>query len=210
MTWLAVPSLNLLPENERAEAFRIREAIASCMCPWCGRRPFVVLARHTQAAHGVDRFELRDRAFLRSGDSVCDPDYSEMRREMVGEVAIPRGDNRSRRPSRVARVAGRENIKRATAAAASPAAWTAERRERIGAAQKKAWREPSEAMRRAAALRGAKRVKEHGINAYRRGCRCDECKACNREHYRRYFSKAGNPDGYARMIAKRRARRVAS
>lgn len=57
----------------------VREAIRAGTCPWCGRGPWKVLARHVHAAHGFDRFELRAAAGLKKHASICDPAFSEER-----------------------------------------------------------------------------------------------------------------------------------
>lgn len=55
-----------------------RIAIETQVCPLCGRGPFLILARHLNARHDIDRFELRELAGLpKSTKGVCAPDHSE-------------------------------------------------------------------------------------------------------------------------------------
>jgi hypothetical protein len=49
-----------------------RRAVMAGICPFCGRGPFLVVAGHTQTTHGVDRFELRERADLTYSTSILD------------------------------------------------------------------------------------------------------------------------------------------
>ena len=48
-----------------------RRAIAAQTCPFCGRGPFRMLPVHTNKAHGVDKYELRDMAGLMVRDALC-------------------------------------------------------------------------------------------------------------------------------------------
>jgi hypothetical protein len=66
----------------------LRAYIAAQQCPWCLRTGFQVLARYTQAAHGVDRWELRALAGITYSASVCAPEVSERLAE-VGRERSP-------------------------------------------------------------------------------------------------------------------------
>lgn len=55
----------------------IRQAIATQMCPWCGRGPWVRLPRHTSAVHGVTADDLRRLADLPLNRPVCSAENSE-------------------------------------------------------------------------------------------------------------------------------------
>lgn len=61
----------------------VRECIADCLCPICGAGPFKVLAAHTNRAHGVDRFALRELADLPIRASVCSNEFAERARELA-------------------------------------------------------------------------------------------------------------------------------
>ena len=52
----------------------IRQAIESQVCPWCGAGPFKMLPVHTNKAHAIDKWELRDLAGLSSQDALCAPE----------------------------------------------------------------------------------------------------------------------------------------
>lgn len=58
----------------------LQRAIEAQVCPWCGEGPFRLLAVHTNKAHGVDRYELRQMAGLSRSAPVCSPEVSENRR----------------------------------------------------------------------------------------------------------------------------------
>lgn len=91
----------------------VRAAIEACLCPFCGRGPFKVLALHVSQRHGIDRYELRDLAGLPKNSSVCSPEYSEVHRELlVGRGGIrPKTSPGNRRPQQFSR-AGREAKRR--------------------------------------------------------------------------------------------------
>lgn len=52
------------------------------VCPWCGRDGWKSIAKHTNAAHGIDRFTLREMCGLPWTASVCSPEISERRRQL--------------------------------------------------------------------------------------------------------------------------------
>ena len=47
-----------------------RTDLGNGMCPICGAGPFLLVAGHTNRAHGVDKIELRYMAGLGVGDSI--------------------------------------------------------------------------------------------------------------------------------------------
>ncbi|MHA6764773.1 hypothetical protein [Streptacidiphilus sp. PAMC 29251] len=63
----------------------IREAIAACLCPFCGRGPYKVLALHTGNRHGIDRHELRRLAGLVKHASICSPEYGDGQRTLLAK-----------------------------------------------------------------------------------------------------------------------------
>lgn len=67
-----------------AEELRVRNCIERQVCPFCGRGGFRVLARHTQAAHGVNARALREMAALPMAASICAPDFARELREARG------------------------------------------------------------------------------------------------------------------------------
>lgn len=67
---------------EQPEARRL---VAAGMCPWCPRGPFRSIAKHTNAAHGVDGRRLRETIGVPWTASICSPELTERRRELNGE-----------------------------------------------------------------------------------------------------------------------------
>ena len=83
---IARRALELRPLRESrlrptAEELRIRKCIERRVCPFCGRGGWRVLARHTQAVHGVDARTLRELAALPLRASICDPEHADRIRE---------------------------------------------------------------------------------------------------------------------------------
>lgn len=66
----------------------MQEVLASGHCPVCLAGPFVVPAMHVARVHGIDRFALREMIGVTRGSSICDPDYSEDRREHARARAV--------------------------------------------------------------------------------------------------------------------------
>lgn len=46
-------------------------------------------------------------------------------------------------------------------------------------------------------LRSGRKVQEHGLQAYRRGCKCELCREANRKHRRTHFGKEPRQHGTA-------------
>lgn len=67
----------------------LREFIAAQTCPWCGKGPWQVLARHTHSAHGVSASEIRELAGLTKYTPVCSKDHSSGRRERLLGRPLP-------------------------------------------------------------------------------------------------------------------------
>jgi len=59
-----------------------RRCVESGICPECGGGPFIVLAMHTRSAHGIDRFELRERAGLKFSETITPPDFHARKSEI--------------------------------------------------------------------------------------------------------------------------------
>ena len=59
----------------------IREAIVTQICPWCGKGPFAMLAVHTNKAHDIDKWQLRELAGYTTRQALCAPDISEKMRQ---------------------------------------------------------------------------------------------------------------------------------
>ena len=83
---------NLIPRASSPQEFV--EMLRDGQCPFCPRDGFVMVARHTEAIHGVTAWELRDSGGLLGSDSICDPGFSRARsieiESKLGE-ARPRG-----------------------------------------------------------------------------------------------------------------------
>lgn len=52
----------------------IRRHISAGTCPWCDKGPFKMLPVHTNKAHGIDKWQLRDLAGLTTTQPLCDPE----------------------------------------------------------------------------------------------------------------------------------------
>jgi predicted nucleic acid-binding Zn ribbon protein len=75
-----------------------RRAVEAGICPFCGRGPFILLAGHTNRAHAVDRWELRELAGLAYSTSILAPEDRERVRERNRGRPPPDGRlNRGRR-----------------------------------------------------------------------------------------------------------------
>ncbi len=76
----------------------LRAAVETQLCPWCGEGPWQLLARHTQAAHGVAAAEFRERAELGYREPLCSSEFSSMAREReLRHLATPQGRDRMKR-----------------------------------------------------------------------------------------------------------------
>lgn len=100
----------VFPSKEAA-----REAVLAGVCPCCGKGPFALLARHTHAAHGIDKRELRDLAGLAYIDSITPPELRERRAQIAhqliadGRLQPPRA---AKRQAPVQSKAGKQRMKR--------------------------------------------------------------------------------------------------
>jgi len=66
-----------MEDYSKLTAAELREAIEHFTCPFCGRGPFQVLARHTSHAHDISGEMLRDMAGYSSKHAViCAPEFS--------------------------------------------------------------------------------------------------------------------------------------
>lgn len=159
---------------------QIRAGIEAQICPWCSKGPFKILASHTTRLHGVDRFQLRDLGGFTYSASVCAPEVSEERREIVrriGPVLMSPGKGVKRNLSEAAKEIAQRKLDAARSEdqrrAATAAAHSPEAKARRGASLRQTW-----AKRRGGEL-------EHGDHRrYKTGCRCDDCKAAHAKHFR--------------------------
>ncbi|GAW54732.1 hypothetical protein PD653_2146 [Nocardioides sp. PD653] len=159
----------------------IRRAVEALLCPWCGKGPFKLLARHTNHAHGIDRNELRDRAGLTYSASISSPDLHAQRSEHAQNLRAAGVFNGGPTP-----LGAKRNLSEAAQA--------------LNRAKLEASRDPEQALaalaiagpRAAQAKKQAARERDeaepHGT--YRKyttyGCRCVECRAANTDYYRIY------------------------
>lgn len=63
----------------------MRRAISNGECPFCGRK-YHNIAAHTNRAHGVDRFELKELMGIPKTQPACAPEYSETCRDRSSKV----------------------------------------------------------------------------------------------------------------------------
>lgn len=123
----------------------VREFIEACTCPLCGRGPFKVLSVHTNKAHGIDKYELRDMAGLSTKDPITSADY----RANAREHALRRG-------------LGATVDRAPTSGKAAPMRMTAKGRERIAQGNRDKIEALGEAERSAQARRAALSVTPDG------------------------------------------------
>lgn len=73
----------------------IRAAVLEGMCPCCGLGPYILLARHTNAKHGIGTRELRDLAGLTYTASITPDDHQQKRsalaRRLIAEGILTPG-----------------------------------------------------------------------------------------------------------------------
>jgi len=67
----------------------MRRCIDAQICPWCGAGPFLVIALHVNAAHGIDRVELRELLGVTKTAHIADPAHSEERRARLKGIPVP-------------------------------------------------------------------------------------------------------------------------
>jgi hypothetical protein len=169
----------------------IRAFIAAGLCPWCtgtrpGRNgPWVSIASHVSAAHGIDRFQLREFAGLYRHSVICSDEHH-LRRSALSkrqQVQLP-GNAGIRRTfssaGRRAQAAKLDDVR-------SP-----ELASRAGLAARAATTPEEDAARLARTVhtvrrRAAQRPLWHGTgNMCRHGCKCDLCR-----QYRRWVKGRG-------------------
>lgn len=101
-------SISYVPPSAEA----VRAAIAEGKCPFCGSGPWKMLPVHTNKAHGVDKWELREMAQLSTNDPLCSNESREKMREAAlrNPGAVERATEAARRarPNRRTTAAGRE------------------------------------------------------------------------------------------------------
>ena len=103
----------------------LTESLRLGMCPFCNAGPFVVVALHTNKAHGIDRRMLRDYIGVTYATSICDPTHSAVAAER-GREMHERGVSKLRqgnagRPRRLSPAAQELNLKKLAAAHAKRA-----------------------------------------------------------------------------------------
>lgn len=76
----------------------IRDAVLEGICPCCGRGPFILLARHMNARHGIDTREMRDLAGLTYTESIIPPSFREQRSKIALDL-IAEGRMKATPPS---------------------------------------------------------------------------------------------------------------
>jgi len=61
----------------------VRAALDAQLCPFCGAGPYKVVATHASMSHGVSARELRKYAGLPQRSSICSPENSQRRAEIL-------------------------------------------------------------------------------------------------------------------------------
>lgn len=191
----------------------ILRGIDAQLCPWCGQGPFAMLPVHTNKAHGIDKWALRDLAGLSTNDSLCSAEVLDKMSENAkanGHVekatAASRGRHRSGyRRTLEGRRRNMDNLQTwsdenpelhrqaaiKASASVTPEGLKRRRQALIGRPMsdnaRRALQDPAVAERRKAAARATRAAKALpcGTRAsYRRGCRCEKCASANREYRR--------------------------
>ncbi len=117
-------------------------SIEAQRCPWCGRGPFKMLPVHTNKAHGVDKWELRELAGLSTSDSLV----SEEVRDALRAAALRNGNvQRAIEASRVKRGPRRQTTAGRQRNVASLQNWEAEHPDESTEARKHAGKAGAEA-----------------------------------------------------------------
>lgn len=187
----------------------IREAIAAQTCPWCGRGPFAMLPVHTNKVHGVDKWELRELAGYTTRDALCSEESRAKMAaaydvERGAQVRAATAASKHRRPQRWTTAglerqsetitqwmtenpeAAREAQQRASRAVVSPEG----RQRQIDASRNRVRSQAEIDAFRARMARPEIRAKREAarvlqpcgsVASYKRGCRCDACRAAKRE-----------------------------
>jgi hypothetical protein len=177
------------------------------VCPVCGEGPWKSPLNHVARKHGIDKITMRDVCGLTTLVSVVDPELRERCVERgravdmstVNQPGRPRKKQRWTSAGRAAFTANIEAVNQTPEAAsqrlaALAKARTPDARKRQGASLKARWdaltdderrakseqlrRTPEELSEQATAAWDRRGRKPHGTRAsYRRGCKCDECRA---------------------------------
>ena len=83
----AIPGLwNTDGEVRPVTSTEIGDKILAGVCPWCERRDLTSPARHTVAAHGIDRYRLRDLMGVARTASICSSEHSARVRERTARM----------------------------------------------------------------------------------------------------------------------------
>ena len=150
--------------DKRMTPAEVRAAIEAQTCPFCGKGPFIIVAGHTQRAHGIDRYELRDLAGLYYSTSITPPEHAAERAQAARKHLVPlEYSQRSKTGSKQ---------RESTAGLKAKYRFTEEdRRKRAEVGFTEAAREKQLAVH--PPRHGSRKRYERG------GCRCDLCRARN-------------------------------
>lgn len=199
MTTLDVSDWKHAPE-------RAREVLIQGTCPVCGHGPWKSPLNHVSRKHGIDRRTMRDVCDLTMREKVTDPELSQRLAEVSAERDMskvrssrPRAQQQWTRRGRAKNTATIETANQDPAAptwrsAALARAWLPESRAKQAAALKERWDSlpPEERRRRTGHLkRDPEQLSVQAFEAwtrrgrqpcgtraaYRRGCRCESCRA---------------------------------
>lgn len=200
------------PTSWGVSAEEARQLLKDHMCPVCGEGPWQSPLNHVSRKHGIDRHTMRDICLLTVNDPVTTPDLHErFHANRVGKdmSKVAAATGKPRRPKRLT-AAGRQNLignlahvtadqsraalavahnpeSRAKVTATNRARWAAMTPDERRAATSQLHR-PEAREKRLAALQqywNRQELKPCGTRAaYRRGCRCDECRAANQAYKR--------------------------
>lgn len=158
-----------VPPNKLDE---MRASVIKQDCPLCGESNFKSIAGHFQQMHNIRSEELRDLLNFTYTETICSPDLH----LKLSEIHKNTNPRKVRGPTYINRrqsKKGLENI----ANNLTPYSQIADKQTL------------SELGRRAGLLRKGSvpwnRTNDHGrLATYKRGCRCDLCKSCNKKHWR--------------------------
>lgn len=146
----------------------VRFAIEAQLCPFCGKGPFVIVALHTNHAHGIDRRELRDLAGIYYSASITPPEHRAERAEAARKYLVPiEHERRTKKGSK-------DHI--STAGRAARYRFTEDDRSKSAKAMS------TDEVREK--LRAAKPPRHGTRKRYEKGCRCAACKARNAQRGR--------------------------
>ncbi len=161
----------------------IKRYVKAGICPFCGRGAFKVLALHTNAVHGVDRWQLRELGGFGYSESICDPAYAAECAVRPQMQTPPTSPVKGQVKHRISGLVIQANRRRALAIPpvirqrASDAGHTYEANQKRRDAALKRFGPP---------VHGSRRM----YRTY--GCRCAECREDNARLHREYL--AGQKD----------------